>query len=102
MKIPATLLALLPLVSLSAGTPSWPQFHGPNSSGVADADKPPIEFGPETNLLWKTEIPSGLSSPCVWGDRIFLTGLADEKLVTLAVNRSDGKILWRQAIAVDK
>jgi outer membrane protein assembly factor BamB len=85
-----------------AATPQWPQFHGPNSSGIAEGDKPPLEFGPETNLLWKTEIPNGLSSPCLWGDRIFLTAAEDGKLVTLAVNRRDGKILWRQGVAADK
>jgi len=87
---------------LPAASPNWPQFRGPNSSGVAENDKPPVEFGPETNLLWKTEVPAGLSSPCVWGDRIFLTATEDGKLVTLAVNRRDGKILWRQGIAADK
>jgi len=86
----------------AAAAPNWPQFRGPNSSGIAENDKPPIEFGPGTNLLWKVEIPTGLSSPCVWGDRIFLTAAEDGKLVTLAVNRRDGKILWRQGITADK
>jgi outer membrane protein assembly factor BamB len=85
-----------------AASPNWPQFRGSNSSGVAESDKPPIEFGPGTNLLWKTGIPAGLSSPCVWGDRIFLTATEDGKLVTLAVNRRDGRILWRQAVTADK
>jgi outer membrane protein assembly factor BamB len=86
----------------AAPVPNWPQFRGPNSSGVAENDKPPLEFGPETNLLWKVEVPAGLSSPCVWDDRIFLTAVEDGKLVTLAVNRRDGKILWRQGITADK
>ncbi len=93
---------LLPLLAAccagAAATPNWPQFHGPNSSGVAESDKPPVEFGPETNLLWKIEVPAGLSSPCVWGDRIFLTAAEGEKLVTLAVNRRDGKELWRKTL----
>ena len=57
----------------AAALPNWPQFHGPNSSGIAETDKPPIEFGPSTNLIWEIEVPAGLSSPCVWGDQIFLT-----------------------------
>src|SRR5688572_22028206 len=55
-------------VELSAATASWPQFRGPNSSGVATKDKPPTQFGAGTNLLWKVEAPPGLSSPCVAGD----------------------------------
>jgi outer membrane protein assembly factor BamB len=85
-----------------AAVPQWPQFRGPNSSGVADPDKPPVEFGPDTNLLWKIEVPAGLSSPCLWGDHIFITAAEDSKLVTLAVNRRDGKVLWRQAISAEK
>jgi len=85
-----------------AAVPQWPQFRGPNSCGVAESDKPPVEFGPGTNQLWKAEVPAGLSSPCVWGDRIFLTAAEDGKMLTLAVNRLDGKILWRQAVTADK
>jgi outer membrane protein assembly factor BamB len=88
--------------TLPAAPINWPQFHGPNSSGVAENDKPPIEFGPDTNLLWKVEVPAGLSSPCVWGDRIFLTAAEEGKLLAFAVNRIDGKLLWRQAVAADK
>jgi outer membrane protein assembly factor BamB len=86
----------------TASTPQWPQFHGPNSSGVAENDKPPVEFGPDTNLLWRTEVPKGLSSPCVWDGHIFLTAREEEKLVTFAVNRRDGKILWSQGVAADQ
>lgn len=95
--------ALLVACSTSfAAVPQWPQFRGPNSSGVAESDKPPVEFGPGTNLLWKIEVPAGLSSPCVWGDRIFITAAEDGKMLTLAVNRRDGKILWRQTVTADR
>jgi outer membrane protein assembly factor BamB len=97
------LLALLFAVPAGAAVaPQWPQFRGPNSSGVAEQDKPPIEFGPETNLLWKAPVPGGLSSPCVWGDHIFLTAAAEGKFLTLAVNRRDGKVIWQQAVTADK
>ena len=82
--------------SLNLVASSWPQFRGPNCSGVAEKDKPPIQFSAETNLLWKTETPSGLSSPCISGDRIFLTGFEGGKLLALCFNRRDGKELWRQ------
>jgi outer membrane protein assembly factor BamB len=81
-----------------AAVPQWPQFRGHNSSGVADPDVPPIEFGPNSNLLWRTEVPAGLSSPCVWDQRIFLTAAQEGKLLTIAVDRRDGKILWQQVV----
>ena len=85
-----------------AAAPAWPQFRGPNCAGVAERDKPPIEFGTETNVLWKVAIPKGVSSPCIWGNRIFLTALEDNKLVTLGLDRRNGKVLWRQVAPAEK
>src|SRR5262245_59381561 len=82
--------------NLLASTASWPQFRGPNASGIAAKDQPPCEFGAGTNLLWKVAVPSGLSSPCIAGDRIFLTAFEDGKLFALCLNRADGKEVWRR------
>ncbi|MFC2129447.1 PQQ-binding-like beta-propeller repeat protein [Bacteroidota bacterium] len=79
----------------------WLQFRGPQSSGIAPDDaNPPIHFSADTNLLWKTEILPGWSSPCIVNDRIFLTGFndADSLLYTFAINRENGEILWRDSI----
>jgi outer membrane protein assembly factor BamB len=77
----------------------WPQFRGVAGQGIAEVPAA-IEFGPKRNLLWVTEVPSGHSSPVVWGDRIFLTSYdPDSKaLEALALNRKTGGILWRQTI----
>lgn len=84
------------------GEARWPQFRGPLGQGIAETDKPPVEFGPAKNLLWKVELPAGHSSPCIWDDRIFLTGFAAGKLETLCIRRTDGKILWRQTAPAQK
>ncbi len=89
-------LLLFAAGALSAATPSWPQFRGPNASGVADGARPPVHFGPDTNLLWKVDAPSGISAPIVWGNRIFLTGFVDNQLVTLAYDAGTGRELWRR------
>ena len=86
---------------LRAEPPEWPQFRGPNCTGIAANARPPVEFGPEKNLLWKTPIPGGASSPVIAGDRIFLTGFEDGKLVVLCVKRSDGGLLWKRPVATD-
>src|SRR6266516_543801 len=104
---PLSVILLLSRITVAAAgadssTLQWPQFRGPNSSGVADADKPPVEFNATTNLLWKSAVPPGLSSPCVWGDRIFLTAVEEGKLATLCFERRDGKVRWRQAVSADK
>ncbi len=73
----------------------WPQFRGPNGSGVSESAKPPTEFAPGTNEVWKSSVPPGASSPCVWGDRIYLTAFEDGKLETLCYQRRDGKLIWK-------
>jgi outer membrane protein assembly factor BamB len=91
-------------VARAAAVPSssWPQFRGPNASGVADNAHPPVHFGPETNLLWKVAVPPGVSGPVVWGDRVFLTGLVDNQLVTLAYEARTGRELWRRIAPAEK
>ena len=73
-------------------------FRGPNASGVAEATGLPVEFSPEKNLVWKTPLPPGHSSPVFGNDAIFLTGWEGDSLFTFAINRDDGKILWRREI----
>ena len=78
----------------------WPQFRGPNSSGIGTG-KPPVQFGPDQNVLWKTAVGPGLSSPVVWKGRIFLTEFDStaRQLATLCIDQRTGKILWRRTIA---
>ena len=91
--------------SQDPGSNLWPDFRGPNCSGVAAPDqKPPGIFGPDQNLLWKTSLPEGHSSPCIWGDYIFLTGFIEEgKLIKMfCINRRDGTIKWGKDISVSE
>jgi outer membrane protein assembly factor BamB len=80
-----------------ASASDWPQFRGPNSSGrVADSPALPAAIGPRDNVLWKTALPPGHSSPVVVGDRIYLTAVRDRKLFTVALDRQSGKVLWER------
>lgn len=92
----APVIAIATFVNSDAATPLvWPQFRGPNGSGVADDQKPPVEVGPDKNVKWKIEVPSGLSSPIVVGDKLVLTAFENDKLYTIAYNRADGVEAWR-------
>ena len=91
--------AAIPASRAAASAPAnWPQFRGPNSQGVAEDAKPPVTFGPDKALLWKTPLPSGVSSPCIWGDRVFVTAFDPERqqLETIGLDRKTGKVLWRK------
>lgn len=89
----------------------WPQFRGVNGSGVSDATRLPSAIAPSKNVVWKTAILPGHSSPVVAGNIIFLTGseggaradagrekVVDQggRLFTFAVDRNSGKLLWRK------
>src|SRR5262249_15676007 len=82
------------------GAADWPQFRGPNSSGIGDGN-PPVEFGPYQKVLWKSAVGSGLSSPIVAKGRVFLTEFdrAKKQLSTVCIDQRTGKILWRQTVA---
>ena len=51
----------------------WPQWRGPQATGVAPHGTPPLEWSETRNIRWKVEIPGrGSTTPIVWGDRVFV------------------------------
>jgi outer membrane protein assembly factor BamB len=83
-------------------TPSWPGFRGLNSSGVAADAKPPIDISPTNSVLWKAQVPWSPSSPCIWGDQIFLTTFSDGELQTRCYDRQNGALAWSRGVKPDK
>jgi outer membrane protein assembly factor BamB len=78
------------------GPAAWSRFRGPNGSGVADTGALPVEIGPDRNVIWKTELPPGHSSPILSAKRIFLTAFEGELLFTYGLDRETGEVLWRR------
>lgn len=75
----------------------WPQFHGPQSKGRPLADRPlPEQIDPQTNVAWKTPLPPGHSSPVIDRDRIYLTAEDGDRLLTIALDRQTGAVLWQR------
>ncbi len=95
-------ISLNPVFAAESAPPNWPQFRGPGGNAVAPAQSIPLTFGPEKNVRWKTPLPAGHSSPCIWGDRIFVTGHVGTTLKMICVRRSDGKILWERERTISK
>jgi outer membrane protein assembly factor BamB len=81
-----------------ASAQDWPRFRGPNGTGVSETTGLPVEFGPDKNLVWRREIPFGRSSPIVTKDRVFLTAIDGDKLITLSLDRVTGRTIWRREI----
>jgi outer membrane protein assembly factor BamB len=89
-------LAVVGLTCLAAPilAADWPQFRGPNGSGVCDDAPLPAKIGPETNVVWKVALAPGHSSPVIVGERIYVAAVRDKQLVTIALDRATGRQLW--------
>src|SRR5262245_55642312 len=71
------LAAVSALLALVLGRPiaaeNWPQWRGPLGTGVSPENGLPSRWGPDT-LAWTARLAgAGVSSPVVWGDRVFVT-----------------------------
>jgi outer membrane protein assembly factor BamB len=82
--------------SVAAATPglaadpvqNWPQFRGPQASGLGLGHALPDEFDVASakNVRWKSDLPGlGLGGPIVWGDQVFVTTAVSAKDNTLKV-----------------
>lgn len=57
----------------AAADQNWPQWRGPQGTGLAPAGSPPITWSETSNLKWKVKIPGGgLSTPIIWDNRVFV------------------------------
>jgi outer membrane protein assembly factor BamB len=91
------LVATLLTMPLAAAPVDWSRFRGPNGSGLSEATRIPTEFGPDRNVIWRLPLPQGHSSPILFENRIYLTAFRGDELVTLAIDRLAGKILWERS-----
>lgn len=81
---------------------NWPAFRGPNGSGISDSATPPVKFGPTENVLWTSDVPWSPSSPCVWGQRLFLTTFNAGKLEVRCHDLKTGRLLWTRVAPAEK
>ncbi len=92
----ACLLACAMSIPVSAED-SWDRFRGPNGSGHAVGDgELPAEIGPDSHVIWKTELLPGHSSPVIHGDRIWLTAADGSALLVIAIDRQSGRVVWKE------
>ncbi|MAI35419.1 MAG: serine/threonine protein kinase [Rhodopirellula sp.] len=120
----AFIISALCFASPSKAGDHWPQFRGPDATGVAQTESNlPDKWSAEDNVAWKLDIPGrGWSSPVVWGNQIFLTtvvnsaeteaakkGLyfggnrpkppeSDHEWQVLCINLDDGKTAWQKTV----
>ena len=74
----------------------WPQFRGPDGTGVSAVRGLPLRWDDTTNVRWKTPIHGrAWSSPVVLGDKVWLTTATEKghELFVVALDRETGRIV---------
>ncbi len=74
MRLIPTLFVLLVISVATLGAENWPAWRGPAGTSVSAETGVPIEWSDSSNIAWKTRLRGmGVSSPIVWGERVFVT-----------------------------
>src|ERR1700754_290229 len=81
--------AALSFWSVSGIAGDWPQWRGPEATGVSTEKGVPIVWHEERSIVWKCPLPPwGTSTPAIWGSSIFVTThTADEELQLLCIDK---------------
>jgi outer membrane protein assembly factor BamB len=88
-------LVAVSLVQVALAEENWPQWRGPLGTSVAADGEYPVKFSAEEGLGWKVKLPgAGMSTPAVWGEKIFVTCPIDGQDGVLCYDMS-GNELWR-------
>ncbi|HUJ21779.1 MAG TPA: PQQ-binding-like beta-propeller repeat protein [Bryobacteraceae bacterium] len=101
--IPLLAAPLLPrsVVSAPANPPEWPQWRGPERSGVSSETglaKSWPSAGPRA--LWSiSNLGEGYGSLAIKGDRVYVQGVARGESAVFCLDRSNGKTVWTTALA---
>lgn len=77
---------------------NWPGFRGMQGAGVSAFTNLPVSWDVKTrsNVFWMAKVPlPGMSSPVVWGNRIFVTGASEEMREVYCFDLASGTMLWR-------
>ena len=68
----------------------WPQWRGPQASGVAENAAPPTRWSETENVRWKIGVPgNGSSTPIVLGDKIYVTTAIETDRIKEVAPESD-------------
>ncbi|MEM9644866.1 MAG: PQQ-binding-like beta-propeller repeat protein [Planctomycetota bacterium] len=95
-------VVLLCLQTLPLRADDWRQFRGNNSAGLGSGS-PVATFDADTNVIWSTPFAPGHSSPCLHGDRLFLTTFNEvaQTVSVVCIDKRNGEELWETRLKVD-
>jgi outer membrane protein assembly factor BamB len=99
-RILACPLVLLAGISNLVLADNWPQWRGPDGTGVSEEKDLPVVWHEGRGIDWKTPLQAwGTSTPAIWGDAIFVTSHTDNnELLLVKLNKKSGEIVWTQNV----
>ena len=76
----------------------WPQFRGPNCSGISANSKPlPERFSNTENVRWSASVGEGVGGAVVVAGRVFVSGMTAKETVSLfGFDTATGQKLWQR------
>lgn len=101
-QVPALLIITCTLAILPAHAKDWPQWRGPDRTGVSSETDLLDQWSAEgPKLLWsRTDLGGGYSTPAIVGDRLYILGSSDleNEFVQALDTSAEGKQVWSRRI----
>ncbi len=90
------LVTLLTSTMATARGEDWPQFRGPNATGISTSTNLPVTFSKSENVLWSADLGTGIACPIVASGRVFTTTMSDaQTFAIVCLDAATGKEAWR-------
>ena len=97
MKFLPTIVMSLTALAITAWADSWYKWRGPSGNGISSEVVPGEDGWPEGDLeiLWKSNVGIGFSSPVSRGGRLFVSGNQNDRDTFYCLNSETGKTVWK-------
>ena len=89
------LASLALLLSAAAIWADWPQWRGPNRDAKVPGFLAPKTWPKTLTQKWTTMVGSGVSSPDLVGDKLYIFGRIEGDEATTCLDASTGKMIWQ-------
>ncbi len=73
----------------------WPQWRGPNRDGKVRGFKAPRQWPSELTQKWKKTVGSGIATPALVGNKLYVFTRQGDEEVTLCLNAGNGDEIWK-------
>lgn len=100
MRHRCALLIVIALVSFAtASAGDWPQFRGPNCTGLASSGESlPTTFSTTENVKWTAPLGDGIGCPTIVAGRLFISAMTKpDEVSLLAFDAKTGAKLWQRS-----